>query len=244
MKILKKLWGVWFYVSLVLIFLFFYPAFFVMLSRRKWYRWANKLRRVWSKSLFFSLALFPRVVYQQKLDKDKVYIFCTNHSSYLDIPLFFIGYKGYSHFMAKKELAQIPVFGIFFRTIDITVDRSSKISSFKAFEQAKKNLKNKENLVIFPEGRTSDIAPRLLKFKKGAFRLAIENKIPIVPVTFLDNWRLFPEDGKHMGRPGVTRVIFHKPIDTNNLTKDDVEMLSKKVYETIDSTLKKVYESK
>ena len=97
---------------------------------------------------------------------------------------------------------------------------------------------------MYPEGRTSRLAPRLLRFKNGPFKLAIEKKVPVVPVTFLDNWRLFPNDGKNYGKPGFTRAIVHTPISTDDLVIEDTEALKQRVFRIIEDTLKKEYESR
>lgn len=147
-------------------------------------------------------------------------------------------------FMGKDELAKIPFFNIFFKTIDIPVDRKSRVKSHNALQEAEEYLEKGVNLVIFPEGTSSEIAPTLLKFKNGAFRLAIEKQVPIVAVTMLDNWKLFLDDLKYLGKPGRTRVIVHQPIETKGMTMENIEELKAEVFGTIDLTLKKEYESK
>lgn len=249
-NILKKIWGIWYYFILILEFLLLYPFFFTFLQRKKWHLYANRFRRLWSFTLFIFTGLLFRVTYEkefkEKFFKKKErgpYIFCPNHTSYADIPLVLISLPGLYRFMAKVELARIPMFGIFFRTIDITVDRSSVTASFKAFEEAGESLDENVSLVLYPEGATSDNAPALMPFKKGPFKLAIDKQVSVVPISILDNWRLFPNDGKQRGRPGITRAIIHNPIETKGLTQDDVETLREKVYHVIDETIKKANEA-
>lgn len=162
----------------------------------------------------------------------------------MDIPSFALTYNGYYHFMGKKELRDLPLFGLFFRTMDITVDRDSKISSYKAFKHALNDLDEGVSLCIFPEGTTSDIAPDLLDFKNGPFKIAIDKQVPVVPVAFLDNWRLYLYDGSRLCSPGISRAIVHEPIETAGMNSDDVEGLKTKVFNIIDQTLKKHYEGK
>ena len=81
------------------------------------------------------------------------------------------------------------------------------------------------------------------KFKSGPFRLVIEKQVKIVPVTLLDNWRLFPDDGKQLGMPGRTRAIVHEVIDPTGLSEKDTEQLKNRVYDIIDSALRKSYAS-
>lgn len=72
--------------------------------------------------------------------------------------------------------------------------------------------------------------------------LAIEKQVPIVPVTFMNNWVLLPDDFQHrVGQPGLARVIVHPHIDTKGMTLDDIETLKQKVYEIIDRPLRETY---
>ena len=86
----------------------------------------------------------------------------------------------------------------------------------------------------------------MLPFKDGAFSLAIEYQVPIVPVTFIDNWKVFyKSDGKEFATPGFVRAVVHEPIETTGLTKNDVPMLREKVFNIINFALNtETYESK
>ena len=141
--------------------------------------------------------------------------------------------------MGKEELKNNAVLGIFFRTIDISVARDSKISAFRAFKKAGENLAKGMSLMIFPEGKIDDVyPPRLQEFKKGPFRLAIEQNIPIVPVSITNVWKVFWDDGfKYGSRPGIVDVYVHKPILTSNLVAEDDEALKAEVFNKIDSKL-------
>jgi len=131
------------------------------------------------------------------------------------------------------------VLGFFFRTIDITVNRDSKISSFRAFKTAAERLKNGISVVIFPEATIPlDYPPNLSAFKNGAFRLAIELKIPILPITSLDTWKVLWNTGSQYGsRPGICNIFVHKPIETAHLALDDADTLRDEVHEMIKQKL-------
>jgi 1-acyl-sn-glycerol-3-phosphate acyltransferase len=141
--------------------------------------------------------------------------------------------------MAKAELTQIPFFRIFFKKMDIPVDRGSTVSSHKAYLRAGQDLDKGISILMYPEATIPDHTPKLKQFKAGPFKLAIEKQVPIVPVTFLTNWKLLP-DGRRMkrgGRPGVSRVIVHKTIETTGMTEADEGSLLEKVYTTINTAL-------
>jgi 1-acyl-sn-glycerol-3-phosphate acyltransferase len=143
-------------------------------------------------------------------------------------------------FMGKHELLDNPLLGIFFRSIDIPVNRESKMSSYKAFKQTGERLAQGISVVIFAEGTISKdhYPPQLQEFKNGPFRLAIELKIPILPITSLDTWKVMWDDGRvHGSRPGICHIFVHKPIETAHLTVEDADLLKDDVYSVIKKKL-------
>jgi 1-acyl-sn-glycerol-3-phosphate acyltransferase len=156
----------------------------------------------------------------------------------LDIPTLTVKLPMFVNFMAKIELARIPFFGIFFRTIDIAVDRKNIRQSVWAFQQAKEQLiKENKSIVIFPEGTIPTTVPKMGRFKEGAFRLAIETQKPLLPVTIIGNWIALPDQGKTRFRPARIVQYVHEPIDTKGMILDDVESLKLKVYTIIERKL-------
>ncbi|MGA9649402.1 lysophospholipid acyltransferase family protein [Pedobacter sp.] len=191
----------------------------------------------------FLCSLFAGVFFSYKfeepLDNKQTYIYCANHTSNLDIMIFCILAKGRYHFMGKDELLNNPVLGIFFKTIDISVKRDSKISAFRAFKKAGENLEKGMSLIIFPEGKIDDhYPPKLGEFKNGPFRLAIEKNIPLVPVSITNVWKINWDDGaKYGSKPGICDIYVHKPINTSQLADGDTDGLKEKVFKLIDSKL-------
>ena len=137
--------------------------------------------------------------------------------------------------MGKEELVEGIVTSLFFRTVDIPVNRDSKMSSFRAFKKAIEKLENGTTMIIFPEGKIADDYPPILhSFKNGAFRLAIEAGIPIIPITSLNTWKILWDTGtKYGSRPGICNIFVHKPIETAHLTVADADNLREQVYQII-----------
>lgn len=243
-KSLKRLWAMWFMLIFGSFLIALFPLFWLLLSNESLHLYANKLRRLWA----YWIVTFTGVDYKTELegvlDKKQQYIFCANHSSVLDIPFFAILWNDHFKFMAKIEFSKIPFFGYFFKTIDIPVDRDSKISAFKAYKKAIEAIDEGYSIVIFPEGTSERNPPELIEFKNGPFKIAIDKQIPIVPVTFLDNWHLFHWHGDFTGNPGTSRVIVHSPIETTALSEKDVERLKQETFNIINNTLIKEYGSK
>ncbi len=239
--VLRKIWCCWFFLSGFLFFLPLYPVFLILLSREAWFPYAWRLKKVWAHWIFFTTGIWYRIRRESHLDPNQAYIITPNHGSYLDILTTNIAFPNYFHFMGKAELKKIPMFGIFFRRMNISVDRSSVKDSHKAYKRARKDLRKGISLAIFPEGTIPAISPDLGPFKSGAFKLAIEMQVPIVPITFLDNWRLFPDNGRErlILRPGCSRIIIHTPIPTRGMTESDAPALRDKVAQIIRTALEK-----
>lgn len=179
-----------------------------------------------------------KITYEAKPDPKRAYVFCANHFSYLDIALMGTIIKNYFAFLGKSSVKNVPLFGYMFAKAHIQVDRSDKSSRTKALTRAIKALKTGRSIMIFPEGgiHTTSFPQMVQPFKDGAFSMAIENQVPIVPVSLLDNYKVMPE--VRMSWHPI-RVIFHTPIETKGKTKADIEALKTQVYEVIQTTLNK-----
>jgi 1-acyl-sn-glycerol-3-phosphate acyltransferase len=240
MKIILKRIHTWFYrYSVAFFFLLVWPILFYLSRKKARYKYINGYRRFIIKASTFISGIFFRVKYEQEIDWSRTYIICGNHTSNLDIFTVSIAAKNNHSFIGKEELLDNLVLGFFFRTIDITVNRDSKISSFKAFKLAAEKLKEGISVVIFPEATIPlEYPPKLGSFKNGAFRLAIELKIPILPITSIDTWKiLWNTGGKYGSRPGICNIFVHKPIETAHLSLDDADTLRDEVYEVIKQKL-------
>ncbi|WP_428430119.1 lysophospholipid acyltransferase family protein [Pedobacter sp.] len=235
----KHIHRAWFLFWILFFFILFYPIYYFTSRKQCFYGILNYCRKLNSFLPSFLSGVFYSYHFEEKLDRNQTYIYCANHSSNLDIMVFCIMAHGKYHFMGKDELLQNPILKIFFSTIDIAVNRESKISAFRAFKKAGDNLELGMSLVIFPEGKIDDhYPPRLGEFKNGPFRLAIDKNIPLVPVSIANVWQLSWDDGRKYGsKPGICDIYIHKPIDTAGLSADDADVLKDKVYKLIESKL-------
>ncbi|MFL5765888.1 MAG: lysophospholipid acyltransferase family protein [Bacteroidia bacterium] len=212
-----------------------YPLFAIFLSKRKWFPYAFRLKKFWARWILLIPGIFIKVKRESPKDElPKTAVYVANHSSYLDIVISYLLIPNYYVFMGKQELDKAPLFRIFFREMNILVDRASNMASHRAFVKAGIELERGNGVFLYPEGGLSS-SGKLRNFKNGAFRLAVEKQVPIVPVTYLNNWRLLQNGGffKSSGRPGLSRVIVHKPILTTGLTENDLVSLRTQVREMI-----------
>ncbi|HKG06724.1 MAG TPA: lysophospholipid acyltransferase family protein [Pedobacter sp.] len=228
-------------VIVILVFsIVFYPFYFLTSRNPLSYRFLNQLRKLNSFLVSSFIGVFYLFEYEQPLNKGETYIYCSNHSSNFDIMIMCLLAEGRFHFMGKEELLNNPVLKIFFKTIDVPVNRDSKISAFKAFRKVGENLENGMSLIIFPEGGIDETTypPKMMPFKNGPFRLAIEKNIPIIPVSLTNVWRKMWDDGsKHGTSPGFCNIYVHKPIYTEDLNIDDADLLKDRIFDLINSKL-------
>jgi 1-acyl-sn-glycerol-3-phosphate acyltransferase len=133
--------------------------------------------------------------------------------------------------MAKAELLKIPLFKYFFVYLDIPVNRKSVTDAHKAFIEAGKKLDEGLSVVIYPEGTISSEG-KLKPFKNGAFKLAIDKQVPILPVVHLNNWHFLQNGGflKSYGSPGIPKIVVGDIIETKGLTDSNVNELKEKVF--------------
>jgi 1-acyl-sn-glycerol-3-phosphate acyltransferase len=223
-----------------------WPLFYYFSKKPSRYRNMNGLRRVWAITSSALVGFIYKFEYEEPIDWSKTYIVCPNHSSNLDISAMCVLVNNNCSFMGKEELKDALVTSLFFRSVDIPVNRDSKMSSYRAFKMAAERLQSGTTLIIFPEGKISDdYPPTLHEFKNGPFKLAIDFKIPIIPVSSANTWKKLWDDGTKYGtRPGVCNFYVHKPIETKNLTAVDADVLRDEVRNVIAVGLKLKAESK
>ena len=221
--------------SVAFFFILVWPILYFLSRKKERYKYINGFRR---GIIFMSTkisAIFFNIKHEEPIDWKRTYIICSNHTSNLDVSSISLTAKNNHCFIGKEELLSNMVLGFFFRTIDITVNRESKISSFRAFKAAAEKLKDGISVVIFPEATIPTVyPPKLHEFKNGAFRLAIELKIPILPVTCVNTWKILWNNGSRYGsRPGICDIFVHKPVETAHLSLDDADHLRDEVHDLI-----------
>lgn len=237
MKILKiifwVLWRIWFYILLGVPIIIMFPFLFISILKEKWYPYFFVMARIWAKVILFGCGFYYKVERQQELEPNKSYMLVANHTSMTDIMLMLAVVRNPFVFVGKKELSKIPLFGFFYKRTCILVDRKSSRSRMEVFERAQKRLNQGLSVCIFPEGGVPDDESVLLdEFKDGAFRLAIEHQIPIVPITFADNKERFPYRF-FGGSPGIMRAKTHHFISTKGKTLDNKKEIRDEVKDVI-----------
>lgn len=238
MKFFRWLHTAYGFSLFVLLFLGLFPFFLIPVVFPSQFKWIGRLNRLWAHILFAAVGVPYKLKYEQPLDAAKQYVFTPNHFSYLDIAVMGLN-KHNTIFVGKNDMEKIPLFGFMYRKLHITVDRTNLKSRYTTIKRSMEAVDAGKSLVIFPEGGiVTEREPVLGKFKDGAFRVAIEKQIPVVPVTILHNWIILPAD-KFLLKWHPFTLVFHEPIDTENYTLQQIDQLKEKVFSIIDTELSK-----
>lgn len=162
-------------------------------------------------------------------------VFVGNHSSILDIPILLYATKRNLGFIAKKEILKTPIIGYWLKNSKcVPIDRENARAAIESINEAIKNIQEGNSMVIFPEG-TRNKEGKVGKFKKGSLRIGTKSKAPIVPVSIDRASRAFEDTRKFV--PTRIKIVFGKPIDTRNLSKEEDINLTDNIRDTIISNL-------
>src|SRR5512146_971080 len=177
---------------------------------------------------------------RERLDPEQTYIFMANHVSNIDPPVFvpLIGRRVF--ILVKKELFRVPVLGYAMRKAQfIAVDRQNRDAAIESVKKAIEELRSGMSMMAYPEGTRSRDG-KLLPFKKGPFHLAMDSGIPVVPVTIIGAYEVWPK-GHFRITPGKITIVFHPPMYPQKFVSREELMLA--VRAKIESALPEQYRS-
>ena len=190
----------------------------------------------WSRFTCFIYLIRVKVTGQEKLDSQQSYVFLANHQGYFDIFLIY-GYLGHNlKWMMKEYLKKLPFVGYACMKSKQVFVGNTLASIQETVRLAQQTLREGMSLVIFPEGtRTYD--GKMQPFKKGAFTLANEIGLPIVPMTINGSFHVFNRKAKmvHFGQLSLT---VHDPITAEERKGQPTKKIMEKAYDIINSDLK------
>jgi 1-acyl-sn-glycerol-3-phosphate acyltransferase len=159
-----------------------------------------------------------------RIDPARTYIFSPNHQSLIEVPLMIAFLKRNLAYLAKKELFKYPIWGYGIRLIGcIPVDRSNSPAAVESARMATERIRNGKSYAVYPEGTRSPDG-RLLPFKKGAFLMAVDAGVPIVPVSISGSAAIMPK-GQIKIYPSTIRMTVHDPINTAGYNKENISEL-------------------
>ncbi|MCS7188630.1 MAG: lysophospholipid acyltransferase family protein [Bacteroidia bacterium] len=229
----RRIWSLWFAFWLVGYFLLMLPIYGLVLARLTplTTRIGHQLNRLWGKLILFMGGI--RVHVKGYYFPSEPCIIVANHRSYLDIPICYAIFPPRVAFLGKAELARIPLYGWTYRRLHVIVDRGDFHARTKSLLQVARKLKEGISVLIYPEGTTKHTLP-LGKFYDGAFMMAKELNVPLLPLVISGSNDCLSADGRFLMQPGKITCIFHPLIFPDEET---VESLRNKVYEWMKQTL-------
>jgi 1-acyl-sn-glycerol-3-phosphate acyltransferase len=220
---------IWFYLLVMVPIIIMFPVLLITIWKESNYPIFFKVARVWAKIIVYGMGWYPEIKGFENFEEHKSYMLVANHTSMTDVMLMLIAVRNHPFvFVGKKELVKIPVFGFIYKRVCIMVDRSSSKSRFEVFQRAQSRIQQGLSICIFPEGGVPDEKIVLDEFKDGAFRIAIDHQLDILPMTFFDNKKRFSYTF-FSGKIGKMRATIHAPIPTAGLTHDDKNVIKQKV---------------
>jgi 1-acyl-sn-glycerol-3-phosphate acyltransferase len=188
----------------------------------------------WARITGYLTPMMVKVKGRNNIDRKQSYVIIANHQSGYDIFLLYGWLKVDFKWIMKKELRHAPGIGYASHKVGhIFLDRSSPRAAMESIEEAKRKLKNGTSVVVFPEGTRSG-SNQMRNFKKGAFKIAFELGLPILPVTIVDTYKVYNKGLNLM--PGSVQMVIHKAIDTTQYMDKPNELMDL-TYSTIQSAL-------
>ena len=188
---------------------------------------------IWSRLMCIFTLCPVKVRGKEKLDKKQSYIFISNHQGAYDIFLIF-GYIGQPiKWVMKQSLRKIPFVGLACEAAGyIFVDNTSPQAAAKAIRQAEERLKNGTSVALCPEGSRTRTG-KMCEFKKGAFQMALDLRLPIVPITINGSYEVMPIDTYRIN-PGKMEIIIHDPIRIDNIRPENLKEIAVAIRELSD----------
>ncbi len=210
----------------------FLPFGMGVMTRPDW--WGSRASRWWARTILHAALIPVEVKGQENIEDGKSYIFTANHQGAFDIFLVCGYLNAEIRWMMKRSLEKIPFLGWGCRHAGyVFVDKGNAGTTRAIYRSAQAVLKDGASLMLFPEGArtfTGEVQP----FKKGAFMLANELQLPVVPMTIKGSFEILPrmKDGSFICRHPLSLTI-HKPIEPISRGAENVEYLKEKCYEAI-----------
>jgi 1-acyl-sn-glycerol-3-phosphate acyltransferase len=237
MRLLRRIYSIYGTIVFFGTFLLLLPIFILTIEVSVWNKYGRRLNRIWSNVFFGCLLIRVKFENLEYLKANRQYVIVSNHFSYLDIPV--LGLIPFDLvFVGKASLGNIPLFGYMFRNLHIAVDRNSLKSRGASIAKAKEVIEQGASVVVFPEGGiNSPNPPRLARFKDGAFRIAMDKQIPLIPITLSYNHLILPDDGRFLLRYKKAKVVIHPPVPVEGSDPKMVNSLKEHCFGVIQKQL-------
>ncbi len=205
--------------------------------------WGYFPGHVWGKVIIRSLLLPVKVEGRQHLEKDQSYVFVANHQGSFDIFLIYGFLNRNFKWMMKQALRKVPFLGFACaRSHQIFVDKRGPSKIRKTYEQAREILKEGYSVTVFPEGART-FTGHMAQFKKGAFALADELQLPVVPITINGSFDVLPRmKGFNFITWHPLSLTIHEPIYPVGQGPENIDATMRQAYDSVMSSLDSKYQ--
>ncbi|OWY21471.1 1-acyl-sn-glycerol-3-phosphate acyltransferase [Sphingobacteriales bacterium UPWRP_1] len=192
-------------------------------------RFCQRAINIWAKLVGVKL----NIVNSHLVDPNREYVFVANHIANGDVVIMTAAIEHIFTAIGKKEVENMPFLGYLFKRVCVLVDRKDPEDRRRSVEEVKRRAKHGLSVTLFPEGTFKDEPTEpLLPFHSGAFRIAVDLQLPIVPMVLI-NVRALLTNNKLPMHPCTITCIYTPPIEVAGLTQDDVPALKEMVFNRI-----------
>lgn len=202
----------------------------------------HKLSQLWALLISRFLPLWEiQIEGLERIHRDRPYVVVSNHQSLLDILVVLAGLPLHFKFISKQELFWIPFFGWhMFLAGYIPLKRGDRLSGKECLRGARYWLRRGVSVVFFPEG-TRSLDGKIHEFKAGAFKLALEEKVNILPLVIVGTREVIPKKSWYVQKRTRLRFQICEPVSTENFSLEDLDRIRIAVRETIRIEFEKVH---
>lgn len=197
---------------------------------------ADRMAILWARINSYATPMRVRITGQSNIDPTCSYVILANHQSLYDIFVLY-GWLGIDfRWVMKKELEWVPVIGPACKMLGhIFIDRSDPQKAIESLNAAKQQIQGGTSVIFFPEGTRSGDGV-LLPFKKGAFKMAVDMGLPLLPITLTGTRDILPKKTIDLW-PGTADMVIHPPIPVTDYSDDNLDELMGKVRNQITSAM-------
>ena len=193
---------------------------------------AFSISRVWARFMLLATRVRVRILNREKIQPGRSYIIISNHQSEYDILALVTGLGIQFRWVIKQELRSVPLFGYaLYASRNIFIDRSDPASAIRSIRQGMDRLPPGTSIMFFAEG-TRSMDGTIQPFKKGGFTMALENGLPILPVTVNGSRRILPKKSL-VFTPGDIEVVVGDPVETTEYTPEQLPELMHRTRQVI-----------
>ena len=188
----------------------------------------NSIASKWAKDLLKLAGAKVTVIGAKNIPLDRAVLFASNHQGSFDIPILLGCIEKPKAFIAKVEMLKMPIICTWMKQMNcVFLDRHDSRQSLRVMNETAEYLKKGYSMAVFPEGTRSK-GKTMGEFKAGSLKIAKKANVPIVPVTIKGSFKLMEQNG-FIIKPAEVEIVISEPIETIDLTKEDINKLHEKV---------------